>query len=178
MKPDFQKPLVKCITAAVFLAVGLLLPLITGQLPQINRFLLPMHIPILLCGLVCGPQYGVCVGLITPLLRSAVFGLPVIYPTALAMALELAVYGLVSGLIYKPRHHSLPRLYISLVTAMLFGRLARASWELILLNLTENGFQVKVYIGTTLLPSIVGALLQLIIIPAVMDLLRRVHLTE
>ena len=40
--------------AAMFLAAGLVLPFVTGQIPQIGSMLLPMHLPVLLCGLVCG----------------------------------------------------------------------------------------------------------------------------
>ena len=58
--------------SAMFLALGMVLPFLTGQIPQIGNMLLPMHIPVLLCGLICGWQYGALVGLILPLLRYAV----------------------------------------------------------------------------------------------------------
>ena len=48
----------KLTLSALFLALGLVLPLITGQIPQIGKMLLPMHIPVLLCGMVCGWPYG------------------------------------------------------------------------------------------------------------------------
>lgn len=75
--------------AAMFLAIGLVLPFLTGQIPQIGNMLLPMHIPVLLCGLIL------------PLLRSALFGAPVFFPAATAMAFELMTYGLVAGLLYS-----------------------------------------------------------------------------
>ena len=62
--------------AALFLALCLVLPLLTGQIPQIGSMLLPMHIPVLLCGLVCGWQYGAAVGFVAPLLRSLLFTMP------------------------------------------------------------------------------------------------------
>lgn len=80
--------------AALFLALCLVLPMLTGQIPQIGSMLLPMHIPVLLCGLVCGWQYGAAVGFVAPLLRSALFGMPPVYPVAIAMAFELLTYGL------------------------------------------------------------------------------------
>ena len=87
--------------AALFLALCLVLPMLTGQIPQIGSMLLPMHIPVLLCGLVCGWQYGAAVGFVGPLLRSVLFGMPPMYPVAIAMAFELLTYGLVIGLVYR-----------------------------------------------------------------------------
>ena len=86
--------------AAMFLAIGLLLPLLTGQIPQIGNMLLPMHIPVFLCGLICGWQYGAVVGLILPLVRYVIFGMPALFPTGIAMSFELMTYGLVAGLLY------------------------------------------------------------------------------
>ena len=57
------------VLSAMFLALGLVLPFFTGQIPQIGGMLLPMHIPAFLCGLICGWQFGVVVGFIMPLLR-------------------------------------------------------------------------------------------------------------
>ncbi len=59
--------------------------------------LLPMHIPVLLCGLICGWKYGILVGFILPLLRHTIFGMPILFPTGIAMAFELATYGFVIG---------------------------------------------------------------------------------
>ena len=89
--------------AALFLALCLVLPLLTGQIPQIGSMLLPMHIPVLLCGLVCGWQYGAAVGFVAPLLRSLLFTMPKLYPVAIAMAFELLTYGLVIGLVYRQK---------------------------------------------------------------------------
>ena len=74
------------VRASLLMALGLLLPFLTGQIPQIGRMLSPMHIPVLLCGMICGWPYGLAVGFLTPLLRSVLFGMPAIYPQAVAMA--------------------------------------------------------------------------------------------
>ena len=83
--------------AALFLAIALVLPFLTGQIPEIGRALSPMHIPVLLCGFTCGWPWGLAVGFIAPLLRGLLFGMPVLFPSGVAMAFELAVYGAVSG---------------------------------------------------------------------------------
>ena len=109
----------KLVLAALFLALCLVLPIVTGGIPAIGNMLLPMHIPVLLCGLVCGWQYGLVIGFVAPLLRSALFGMPPLYPIALAMAFELAAYGLVIGLVYaRLARRGVAALYGSLLAAM------------------------------------------------------------
>ena len=87
--------------SGMFLALAYVLPFLTGQIPEIGSMLCPMHIPVLLCGFVCGAPYGLVVGFIAPMLRSLTLGMPPLFSTATAMAFELAVYGLVAGLLYK-----------------------------------------------------------------------------
>lgn len=91
----------KTTLAALFLAIGLILPFITMQIPAVGKMLCPMHIPVLLCGYVCGWPYGLIVGIITPLLRGVLFGMPAIFPNAVCMAFELATYGFVAGILSK-----------------------------------------------------------------------------
>lgn len=86
--------------SAMFMAIGVVLPILTGQIQQIGNMLLPMHLPVFLCGLICGWQYGAAVGFVLPLFRSVTFGMPPLFPTATATAFELATYGLVAGLLY------------------------------------------------------------------------------
>ena len=87
--------------SGLFLALALVLPFFTGQIPQIGGMLCPMHLPVILCGFVCGWPWGLAVGLIAPLLRSVSFGMPPIFPTAVAMTFELAAYGAFAGLFYR-----------------------------------------------------------------------------
>ena len=89
------------VLSAMFLAIGIVLPFFTGQIPQIGKMLLPMHLPVFLCGLICGWQYGLAVGLILPVMRSSIFFMPAMFPTAIAMSFELAAYGAVAGFLSK-----------------------------------------------------------------------------
>ena len=108
--------------SGVFLALALALPFLTGQIPQIGSALSPMHIPVLLCGFVCGWPWGLAVGFVAPLLRTALFGMPPIL-TSVAMAFELAAYGACSGALYRLLPKRTPYLYVSLLAAMVLGRI-------------------------------------------------------
>ena len=167
-----QSNVKKMVTAALLLAIGMVLPFFTGQIKEIGNMLLPMHLPVMLCGLICGWQYGLAVGLILPLLRSISFGMPVLYPTAISMAFELATYGLVIGLMYgKSRWKCLRSLYISLLSAMVCGRLVWGGVQCVLLGV--KGFTFHMFLAGALLNAIPGIVLQLILIPAIMLLLHR-----
>ena len=94
--------------AALYLAIAMVLPFITGQIPEIGSALCPMHIPALLCGFMCGAPWGLAVGFIAPLLRSVVFGMPTLFPGAVAMAFELAVYGGMAGFLRQKLPRGVP----------------------------------------------------------------------
>lgn len=96
-----QKYVLKMVLSALFLALTYILPYITGQLQEFGSMLCPMHIPVLLCGFICGWQWGLVIGFTAPLFRSAVAGMPIMFPSAVCMAFELAVYGALSGIVYK-----------------------------------------------------------------------------
>ena len=106
----------------MFLALALVLPFLTGQIPQIGNALCLIHFPVFLCGFFCGPWYALAVGFTAPLLRSLIFGMPPMIPKGAAMAFELATYGLVSGILYQTLPKKKSSIYISLITAMLAGR--------------------------------------------------------
>ena len=163
--------------AAMFLALGLVLPFFTGQIPQIGSMLLPMHIPVFLCGLICGWQYGGIVGFILPLLRYAIFGMPVLFPNGIAMSFELMTYGLVVGLLYGiSRWQCIRALYRCLIAAMLAGRVVWGAAQIILLGLSGSAFTWQMFMAGAFLNAIPGILVQLILIPAVMVALNRTGL--
>ena len=130
------------VLGAFFLALGMILPFFTGQIPAVGSMLLPMHIPVLLCGYVCGWQWGLLVGLVTPLLRSAVWGMPPMMPVAAAMAFELAAYGAVTGFLYGKMEKSPVSIYISLLSAMAAGRIVWGVVSVFLYGKIIFGFSV------------------------------------
>lgn len=165
--------------AAMFLAIGLVLPLLTGQIPQIGNMLLPMHIPVFLCGLICGWQYGAAVGFVLPILRYAIFGMPVLFPTGVAMSFELLTYGLVAGLLYGlSRWQCVIALYRSILAAMVAGRVVWGVVQTILLGISGDGFTWRMFMAGALLNAVPGIIVQLILIPAVMVVLNRTGLVR
>ena len=172
-----NKKLVNLILAAFFLGIGLVLPFVTGQIQKIGNMLLPMHIPVLLCGFICGPQYGILVGFVLPLMRSVLFGMPVMYPNAVSMAFELAAYGLISGLLFgRVKKQSVSAVYGSLIPAMLGGRIVWGIAQTVLLGL--EGFTFRMFIAGAFVNAVPGIILQLILIPAVMLALDKMNLIK
>lgn len=169
----------KLVLASMFLAIGFVLPMITGQIKQIGQMLLPMHLPVMLCGLICGPSYGAAVGLLLPFARSVVFGMPPLYPNAVWMSLELATYGLIIGLIYKLlKKQNTLCVTVSLLAAMLSGRIVWGIAKAILLGLGGKKFGFSMFIAGGFTEAIPGIILQLILIPAIMMLVNRKEQTQ
>ena len=165
------------ILPAMFIAIGLVLPFFTGQIPQIGQMLLPMHIPVLLCGFICGWQSGAVIGFVLPLLRSLLFGVPAFYPMATGMAFELMTYGLVAGLLYSlSKWKCMLALYRSLVIAMLAGRVVWGVVQTIQMGVFGNGFTMQMFLAGAFINAIPGIIAQLILIPVIMLALGRTGL--
>lgn len=169
-----NKKIRDAVLAAMFLSIGFVLPMLTGQIKEIGDTLLPMHMPILLCGLICGWKYGFLAGLLLPFLRGIIMGMPPLYPNAVWMATELAAYGLVIGLVYgHSKNKNTKSIYISLISAMLAGRLVWGVTKAILLGLNGKAFTVAMFIAGGFADALPGILLQLILIPSLMLLLQK-----
>lgn len=159
------------ILSAMFLTLALVLPFVTGQIPQIGAMLLPMHIPVLLCGFFCGAPWGLAVGFLAPLFRSALFGMPPMFPTALCMALELATYGLVAGFLYKLLPKNRACVYAALVCAMVLGRVI---WGMAMFMCMGGNFGFPAFIAGAVTGAIPGIILQLVLIPILVIALEKV----
>lgn len=161
----------------MFLALSFVLPFLTGQIQQIGSMLLPMHIPIILCSLVCGKRYGFVIGLIAPVMRSLIFHMPPMYPTAIAMSCKLAVLGFTVGFLFeRARWKCIRSLYRCLISGILISRVVWGIAMTALLGIGENGFTLMAFISGAFIKAFPGIILQLIFIPAVMLILERTHL--
>jgi hypothetical protein len=138
-----------------------------------------MHIPVFFCALICGWKYGLGIGIILPIMRSVVFGMPPMIPMAVSMAFELATYGFVAGLIYGlVRQQNIFTLYLSVIPAMLVGRIVWGVAMFILLTTSGGMFSFNAFIAGAFLTAAPGIIFQLIVIPIIMFALDRAGLVK
>lgn len=167
-----KKNVQKLVLTALFMALGVVFPMLFHVFgAAAGTVFLPMHIPVLLCGLLCGWQYGGVCGLAVPLLASLLTGAPPLFPVACAMMLELCAYGVISGLLY-------PRLpvSVSLVGAMLGGRAVNGLANAVLLGLAGKSYGFVPFFTASFVTCLPGIVIQLLLIPAVVWTLRASHL--
>lgn len=172
-----SKHLINLLLSAMFIAIGIVLPFFTGQIQQVGKMLLPMHLPVFLCGLICGWPYGLAVGAILPVMRSFLFSAPVMYPSAIAMSFELATYGFVAGFLFSnARWQCVKSLYRCIITAMLAGRLVWGVVMLLLSGVAGNTFTFTSFVATAFAQALPGIILQLLLIPGIMLALDKTHI--
>ncbi|MPN25768.1 hypothetical protein SDC9_173183 [bioreactor metagenome] len=149
-----------------------MLPVAFHSVANAGSIFLPMHIPVLLCGLICGWPYGLACGVLAPLLSSLITGMP---PMAFlpSMLCELAVYGFVSGLLmrYFKTGKLLADLYISLVGAMLLGRLVLGLLNAVLFRAGE--YSVALWTTSAFVTALPGIVIQLAVIPVLVFALKK-----
>lgn len=157
--------ILRLVYAAVCLALCMVLPFLTGQIPEIGGMLCPMHIPVLLAGFLCGPWWAMGVGFIAPLLRYLLFSMPPLLPAGIPMMFELLVYGLVEGLLYR----SLPKkpgyVYVSLIGGMTAGRIIWGIAALIVYGAMSKSFTWSAFFAGAVINAIPGIILHIILIP-------------
>ena len=157
--------LTKVVTTAVCFALCVVLPLALHAIPDAAKVLSPMHIPVLLCGLVCGWPYGLACGVFGPLLSSILTEMPAwgYLPT---MMVELVFYGLISGLLIQFVHTGrlTADLYISLLAAMLA------------LIFAPHAYSIKAWATGYFVTSFPAIIVQLILIPILYLALQRARL--
>lgn len=179
MKINTSSNIRKLIYSALFLALAIVLPFLTGQIQQFGQMLCPMHIPVMLCGFLCGWQWGLAVGAIAPLLRSLITGgMPPLYPVAVCMAFELAVYGLLTGLLYKKLKLGKFTVYSSLIISMLGGRAVWGAARFICSGLDASKFGFSAFISGAFTTAIPGIIVQLAVIPPIVMLVRRQNISK
>ena len=164
----------KLVFASACAALCLVLPMAFHAIPNAGQVILPMHIPVLLCGLVCGWPYGGICGLIGPLLSSVITGMP---PAAMlpSMMVECCAYGFTSGLLMKYVRTGKPLadLYISLVSAMIVGRVVAGFAKALIFT---PGVAPFAWVTTSLVTGIPGIVIQLVLMPLVVTALTKARL--
>ncbi len=183
MKTNSHAQIKRMVLAAMFLAIGVMLPYAFLNVQFVLQRCSPMHIPVLLCGFICGWPYGLAVGFLCPLIRSLIANLPPLgTPNAFAMYAELAVYGLVAGLMFallnktKLKKHLAAVVYISLVTAMLAGRIVYGVMMYVQLVSTDNPFTMSQFAAAAFINAVPAIIIQLVLIPFIIMRLYRIKL--
>lgn len=172
-----MKKTVKNLTlSAMFLALCMILPFITGGVPQIGNAISPMHIPVLICGFVCGWQYGAAVGFIAPLMRSLFFIMPPMYPVAVSMAFELAAYGLLCGLLYKAFPKKNVYLYPALIISMLGGRAVWGIARYIMAGLSGSEFSMAMFVAGAFTQAVPAIICHILLVPPVVMAFKKTKL--
>jgi len=167
MKAKSSYSIYKLVLASMFLAMCMLLPFLGANIQEVLNKISPMHIPVLLCGFFCGWEYGLFIGFVAPLLRSLLFGIPVMIPNAASMAFELATYGAVSGLMYSRLKGKKGGIYISLITAMLAGRVVWGIVSPLFYMVKGKSFTFMMFLTKGFINAWPAILIQLIIIPII-----------
>ena len=187
MKQGSKQKTYSMVIAAMLLAVGIILPFITGNRQAIAKIISPLHIPVLICGLCCGWKWGLALGAILPLLRGLLFGIPVFPTSALPMAFELAAYGTFTGLLYSVflnRSRSgkhLGGILFALITSLIIGRFVGGAATALVLSLgvigSKTPFTCAAFFTSYFVSTALGALIHIFLIPVVVLALEKAKLS-
>lgn len=160
----------KSVITAACIALCIVLPMAFHAIPNGGNIYLPMHIPVLLCGLICGWQFGLLCGISGPVLSSLLTGMPAVAVLP-SMVCELAVYGLVTGImitVVKTKSRTL-NVYVSLIVAQVMGRVAAGLVKSVLF--AGGSYSMAMWVTGHFVTSAPGIIIQLILIPAVITAL-------
>ncbi|MFR1050514.1 MAG: ECF transporter S component [Oscillospiraceae bacterium] len=167
----------RLVMAALCVALGVVLPMAFHSVPRGGSIFLPMHIPVLLCGLSCGWPYGLACGVLAPLCSSLITGMP---PAAYlpSMLCELAAYGLISGLLARFLHTGRRSvdLYLQLIGAMLIGRVVYGVMNALVFSAGE--YSMAVFLSGAFVTALPGIVIQLVVLPPLVLLLEKARLLE
>ena len=165
----------KSILTAACIALCVVLPMAFHSIPNAGSIFCPMHIPVLLCGLICGWPYGLLCGLAGPVLSSLLTQMPVAAMLP-SMMIELAVYGIITGIMMRLVHTKklYADLYINLIFAMLAGRVAAGTAKALIFAAGE--YSVAAWISGHFIMAWPALLIHLTLIPLLVSSLEKAKL--
>ena len=165
----------KSIITAVCIALCYVIPLMFHGIQNAGNIFCPMHIPVFICGLICGWQYGLLCGIAGPALSSALSSMP---PVAIlpSMMVELAAYGTAAGLMMKlvRTKSTYADLYISLIVAIVCGRVLAGLAKALIF--ARGSYSMSAWIAGSVVTSWPGTVIQLVFIPTIVFALMKSHL--
>jgi len=124
------------VLTAVFVTLAVSVPWIFHQFHLAGATFLPMHIFVLIAGLLFGWRAGLITGLLTPLVSHFISGMPVlnVLPQIL---IELSAYGLIAGIL-RQKYNLRP--IWALLGAIIGGRLALLLAILVIYLIAEQSY--------------------------------------
>lgn len=162
----------KLTLTAMCLALGVILPQAFHMIPNAGNIFLPMHIPVLICGFICGPFYGLTVGIITPCLSHIIFSMP---PATMLgqMIVELGVYGLCTGLLNQiiTINNELLKYYLVLIISMVVGRITYGICNALLFK--AGNYSLSIWLSAAFIKGIPGIIIQLVLIPTIVKTIKK-----
>ena len=181
MAMNRKSPLYPLLVTAILMAVGIVLPFLTGNVQVLGQAISPLHIPVLICGLTCGWGWGLVLGVLLPLVRSVLFGMPPLVPVAIPMAFEMAAYGALCGLLYPMMRKKLGKAYwamlIAMVIAMVAGRFVGGAAKAVVMGIQGNAYTFQAFVTAYFVNTAVGAVIHLIVVPLVVTALEKAKLS-
>ncbi len=167
----------KIIITSLFIAMGVVLPLCFHMIPSGGNIFLPMHLPVILGGMVVGPFYGILIGILTPTISHLLTSMPpaAVYP---GMMLELISYAFFSGLFVKviKTKNNILNAYLALIPSMLIGRIVSGLTNAFIFQAGKYNFHT--WITLSFVTSLPGIIIQLAIIPALYVFINNVVLSK
>lgn len=162
----------KLTLTAMCLALGVILPQAFHMIPNAGNIFLPMHIPVLICGFICGPFYGLTVGIITPCLSHIIFSMP---PAMMLgqMIVELGVYGLCTGLLNQiiTINNELLKYYLVLIISMVVGRITYGICNALLFK--AGNYSLSIWLSAAFIKGLPGIIIQLVLIPTIVKTIKK-----
>ena len=165
------------IIALICLVLCEVLPIFTEKIPQFGTGLRPMHFPVLIAGFACGPWLALIVGATAPIIIALMHGAPMLIPTEIAMSFELATYGVMAGLLYSQLPRKTGNIYVSLITAMIVGRIVWCASMLVIAGRMQTQFTYHMFIAYAFVDAVPGIIVQIVLIPAIVIILEKANLT-
>lgn len=157
------------VSGGLLLAIGILLPMIFHSFGMMGPVFLPMHIPVLIGGLILSPYLALVLGIATPIISGVLTGMPPMFPMAVIMAFELGAYGIIASLATRKfKLSSIP----SLIISMIGGRIVAGLTVAALVQLFGIKMNPIAFVKGAVITGLPGIIIQIIIIPSLMYALK------
>ena len=152
------------------MALGVILPQAFHVIPNAGSILLPMHIPVLIAGFVCGPFYGFIIGLLTPFLSHVIFSMPMAYMLP-QMLCELSMYGLFSGLLVNRIEvkNEIIKNYTVLIISMIASRVVYGLLNALIFKTGE--YSLSIWLTGAFITGLPGIFIQLLVVPLIVNII-------